>query len=184
MMRGPCTGQVMSIPREVTASVAVAQGYRFTGEFSSSLAPRLREAAGAQVLPEPLQVDLLADAVRGQGRLRGQVRGHWQLECQRCNQPYRLPLELNLDLYLVDSEAAEKALLSDADPYWVQDDQLPLHELIEEELLLALPVFPRCDSCENALEAAVRSQPQQPQQQPERENPFKALKQQLKSSQE
>lgn len=172
----------MSIPREVIASVAVAQGYRFTGEFSASLAPRLREAAGAQVLPEPLQVDLLADAVRGQGRLRGTVRGHWQLECQRCSRQYRQPLDLNLDLYLVDSEAAEKALLSDADPYWVQDDQLPLHELIEEELLLALPVFPRCESCEDAV--ATAGPQQAPQQKPERENPFAALKQQLKSSQE
>ncbi len=184
MMRGPCTGQVMSIPREVVASVAVAQGYRFVGEFGISLAPRLREVIGIQALPEPLQIDLLADAYRGQGRLRGTVRGAWQLECQRCNKPYRAPLDLTLDLALVHSEEAERALLSEADPYLVQDDQLPLHDLIEEELLLALPVFPRCESCEDAVEAAAKSQPQAPQHKPERENPFAALKQQLKSSQE
>lgn len=185
MMRGPCTGQVMSIPREVVASVAVAQGYRFVGEFGISLAPRLREVTGAQALPEPLQVDLLADAYRGQGRLRGTVRGNWQLECQRCNRPFLTPVDLKLDLALVHSEEAEKALLSEADPYLVQDDQLPLYELIEEELLLALPVFPRCKACEDAVEAAAHAQPpQSPQQKPERENPFAALKQQLKSSQE
>jgi len=35
--------------------------------------------------------------------------------------------------------------MQDHDTWLVQADRLPLHELIEDELLLALPLAPRCE---------------------------------------
>lgn len=182
MMRGPCTGQAMGIPREVRASVAVAQENRFRGEFATGAAQRLRELVGAEALRAPLQVDLQADARSGWPRLHGSISGTIGLECRRCGKQYAQPVQIELDLRLVRSEAEERSLLSDVDPYWVQDDRLPLHELIEEEVLLALPMLPRCESCENATQAA----PQLPatEETVKRENPFAALKQKLKTNRE
>ena len=47
-------------------------------------------------------------------------------------------------LRLVNSESDEQAVLEQDDPYLVQDDQLPLRDLVEDEVLLALPMLPRC----------------------------------------
>lgn len=172
----------MGIPREVRASVAVAQENRFRGEFAAGAAQRLRELVGAQALRVPLQVDLQADAQSGWPRLHGGVSGSVEMECRRCGRQYAQPVQIELDLRLVRSEAEERSLLSEVDPYWVQDDRLPLHELIEEEVLLALPMLPRCESCENATQAAP--QLPAPETVVKRDNPFAALRQKLKTNRE
>lgn len=150
---------------------------RFRGELATRHLPRL-EAALAQP-GATLEVDLQGASPRGQSQLKGHVRGRLPLQCRRCDATFEWPLDLELDLRLVANEEEERRLLQDADPYWVQDDQLPLHELIEDEVLLGLPMLPRCAACEisvqqsapQALGAAV----------PElRENPFAALKGKLK----
>lgn len=178
MMRGPYAGQAMSIPREVRASVAVTQENRYRGELTAGALPRLREQLGADAQALLLQVDLRADARSGWPRLHGGVSGAVALECRRCGTRYAQALQVEVDLRLVQSEAEERALLSESDPYWVQDDVLPLHELVEEEVLLALPMLPRCPTCENAVEAAP---PSAPQASAKPDNPFAALKQTLKT---
>jgi uncharacterized protein len=50
-------------------------------------------------------------------------------------------------LRLVGSEAEERRLLRECEPYLVEDDVLPLQEIVEEEALLALPIAPRCPAC-------------------------------------
>src|SRR3546814_8193390 len=59
-----------------------------------------------------------------------------------------------IDLRLVETEEEEQAVLHEADPYLVQDDRLPLREIVEDEILLALPMLPRCESCENVVQAS------------------------------
>lgn len=172
----------MSIPREVRASVAVAQESRFRGELKST--QRLREAFGADALFAPLQVDLQTDARRGWSSLHGSVGGVVELECRRCGVRYRQLLEVAMDLRLVQSEAEERAALAGADPYWVQDDRLPVWELIEEEVLLALPMLPRCESCENVVQAAPQPPAPAPDESVRRENPFAALKRKLRTNRE
>jgi uncharacterized protein len=47
----------------------------------------------------------------------------------------------------VHSEAEERRLLHDCEPLLVEDDTVPLHEVVEEEVLLAIPIAPRCSTC-------------------------------------
>jgi uncharacterized protein len=134
------------IPQRVKASASVTRGSTWQGPIELAKLPRLAasldEASGA------LQVSLAAlrDAA-GAPRLQGHVEGELGLVCQRCLQPFRWPLRLDLDLRLVESEAEERRLLHEADPLLVEDDNLPLQAVIEEEVLLALPIAPRCSSC-------------------------------------
>ncbi len=167
------------IPQRVRASAAVAQAMRFQGELPTRDLPRL--SAVLARADAALQVDLQGASLRGQSQLKGQVRGGLPLQCLRCDTTFEWPLVLELDLRLVANDEEERRLLQDADPYWVQDDQLPLHELIEDEVLLGLPMLPRCTACETA----IRQQAPQPLSAeapvPERrENPFAALKGKLK----
>jgi uncharacterized protein len=171
----------MSIPHAVRASVAVTQEQHFCGDLPVAALPRLREALADDA--QMLTVDLLADARSGWPRLHGTLDGTLQLQCLRCDRVYAWPLHAGLDLRLVASEMDEGGdNLESADPYWARDDRLPLRELVEEEVLLALPMLPRCETCENAVLAAAPASGAEPVA--KRENPFAALKQQLKAKQD
>jgi uncharacterized protein len=100
------------------------------------------------------------------------------VRCQRCLQPMAAPLDVDRWIRFVREAAQAEAL--DAE---LEDDvlelprQLDLHELVEDELLLALPLVPRHDVCPEPL--PLGSGPELDV--PDRPNPFAAL-QQLKKS--
>ena len=95
-------------------------------------------------------------------------------ECQRCLQPVALPLALQRTLRFVRGE--DEAARLDAES---EDDVLALERafdlraLVEDELLLALPLVPRHEQCPQPL--AVPQQPEAEDEAPVRENPFAAL---------
>ena len=72
-------------------------------------------------------------------RLQGRVKTQVQLLCQRCVDVFDLELDQELDLIVVrDSEHARR-IPKDKDA-WEAGQSANLYELIEDELLLALPV--------------------------------------------
>ena len=94
------------------------------------------------------------------------------LECQRCLQPMRLPLNLSRRIFFVDGEEAAAALdLDSDDDVLALPPALDLHQLVEDELLLALPVVPRHEVCEVPLPAAAGDDAAETAQ----EHPFAAL---------
>jgi len=110
-----------------------------------------------------------------------QARAPVWLTCQRCLQPFSVPLDIDQRLRFVRGEAQAEAL--DAE---IEEDvlalskSLDLRELVEDELLLALPIVPRHDLCPQPLPVPL-AEASAPDDVPERENPFAAL-QRLKSS--
>lgn len=138
-----------SIPLKVRASTAVEQQAHFSGALAINGLSRLTEALAS---PEGvLQVDLSLGRWSGHPAIRGAVTGDVVLPCRQCRRSFRQSLDCCVDLRLVYSDAEEQQALRDCEPYRVQDDALLLQELIEDEVLLALPMLPRCNSCENAL---------------------------------
>ncbi|HEY0915751.1 MAG TPA: YceD family protein [Solimonas sp.] len=168
----------MGIPTKIRVSSAAAQAERYDGELSSKALPRLggllTDAGGV------IQVSLQAQLRQGHVALQGMLAGSLALLCKRCGKSYDWPLEAEVDWRLVADEASERALMQEFEPLLVEDDELQLREAIEDEVLLCLPMLPRCESCENM----VASQPEAAapmEEEPRRENPFAALKKQLKS---
>lgn len=119
----------------------------YAGVLPFKQMPRL-----AALVAEPagqLQVELEADRdSEGAGWLRGKISGVLPLTCQRGLHPFDWLCEVPLSLRLVFSEAEEEQLLKVCEPYLVHDDQLPLREVVEDEVLLALPIVARCDDPE------------------------------------
>lgn len=72
--------------------------------------------------------------------------------CQRCLQPVDLPLQVDRWLRFVADEnlAAELDADSEEDVLAIER-ALDLHDLVEDELLLALPMIPRHDRCPTPL---------------------------------
>ncbi len=183
MIRGPCSGKLvrlaMAVPQRVRASSAVSQAARYEGSVAVASMPRLRELLATDAAA--VEVDLGAEKAFGRSSLKGILRGSLLLQCRRCDKNYVWQLDSQLDLCLVESEEQERAVLESADPYWVQDDQLPLHEIIEDEVILALPMLPRCPTCESIVRDAPLPKGEVAPRR--RENPFAALKERFKSDQ-
>ena len=77
------------------------------------------------------------------------------LECQRCLQPMRVPLHAERRIFFVDGEEAAAALDAESDDdVLALTPALDLAELIEDELLLALPLVPRHERCPEPLPRA------------------------------
>jgi uncharacterized protein len=132
------------IPLRVKASQAVSHREAFAGSVPLAKLPRL--AASLTGDSGSLQVEL--QAMRddeGQDWLHGEIRGRLPLTCQRGLHPFEWDCDVALSLALVGSEGEEEKLLKDTESYRVEDDELPLRELVEEEVLLALPMMPRCE---------------------------------------
>ena len=89
-----------------------------------------------------VSVRLAADPA-GHVVLSGTVQGRLWLPCQRCLEPCHWDVALQLDVVLIDSEAAEALLPPEQEAVVVDDGLLRLPQLIEDEVLLGLPLVPR-----------------------------------------
>jgi uncharacterized protein len=65
-----------------------------------------------------------------------------ELVCQRCLQPLHVDLTGESRVGLVETLAQADALPEEVEPVWVEARKVDLGELVEEELLLALPLVP------------------------------------------
>ena len=132
------------IPKQVSAAKAISARQRFSGTVPLAQLPRL--AAELADNSGALEVDLEAGKeASGAAWLGGEIHGTLSLTCQRGLHPFGWDCALKTRLRLVSSEAEEARVLKDGEPYLVQDDVLPVRELVEDEVLLALPIAPRCD---------------------------------------
>ena len=132
------------IPLRVKASQAVSRHEAFAGSVPVAKLPRL--AASLAQSSGALQVELQATRdEEGQDWLHGEIRGRLPLTCQRGLHAFDWDCDVALSLALVESEAEEEKLLRDTESYLVEDDELPLRDLVEDEVLLALPMTPRCE---------------------------------------
>ncbi len=77
------------------------------------------------------------------------VKGPVQLSCQRCLEPLDIDLYLQRRFGVVRSELEAENMPLDDDEFdpVVGSEQFDLLELVEDEVLLSLPVVPRHDSC-------------------------------------
>jgi uncharacterized protein len=169
-------------------SAFIADGAPLVGAWPGASLQRLAEL---QAPPQDIALSDVPWQVRGERLavtgseaalwLALQARAPVWLTCQRCLQPFRLTLEIDRRIRFVHGEARAEAL--DAE---IEDDvlalskALDLRELVEDELLLALPIVPRHGVCPQPLPVPLGEAPA-PDDVPVRENPFAAL-QRLKST--
>lgn len=82
---------------------------------------------------------------REQGRIIAEVSAAAAvvLRCQRCLQPMTLQIDCSSRVVLVESESAVADVPPELETALAPEGRLRLSDLIEEELLLALPAAPR-----------------------------------------
>ena len=128
---------------EFAAAGATQQGVWPLSDF-----PRLRDVLASDAGQVAYEIRGVRDE-HGRPSLRLKVSGTLALRCQRCLEP--MPFEVHTDETLVLAATlaeihAEPASASAPDRV-VAGKEMALRELIEDELILAVPYAPRHDRC-------------------------------------
>ncbi len=116
----------------------------------------------------------------GIASLKGRVSAKVQIECQRCLEPVETELSGRFKFALVNSEEEFDLLPEEFEPYLIEGDEQSIVDLIEDELLLSLPMVTiHTDECsdymlkQNKVAQAEIEAAQNANK--EAENPFAAL---------
>ncbi|KUJ84687.1 nucleic acid-binding protein [Microbulbifer flavimaris] len=168
-----------AIPRIVDARKLVQRDQELSGIVPVDGLERLRSTV------ESVDGDVHAELVFGRDLNRhmvveGKVSCDVQLLCQRCLQPMPESVEAKVHWGIVWSEEQGKLLPKDLDPVIQEGDELNLYQVLEDEILLNLPMVAyHEEECVPRDKFQFGDEPQGEEEQ--RENPFKVLEQ-LKGS--
>jgi uncharacterized protein len=128
---------------EFASAGASRQGDWPIGDF-----PRLRDLLASHAGQVRYAIEGVRDA-RGRPSLRVTVRGTLTLRCQRCLEA--MAFEVLSDETLVLAGTLAEIHAEPADAYAadrvVAGREMPVRDLIEDELILAVPYAPRHESC-------------------------------------
>lgn len=164
------------LPQWVTPLKLAAQGITLAGIVPSRRMPRLSESVLALDQPVSATLQFYCDE-SGYRVVSGKVSAQARLVCQRCLQEMTQDISATIGLVLVLDEEKIESLPKRYEPWLLDDVEGDLHSILEEELLLALPIvsFHELDRCEgdthfstNKLEGEVEVI--------KRPNPFDILK--------
>ncbi|GAD22413.1 DUF177 domain-containing protein [Acidovorax sp. MR-S7] len=141
-----------------------------------------RLAEEAQGLHPDLRVDWQADGevrathgIGGQIWLRLKAQATFPMICQRCLLPVDVPLAVDREFRFVADEATAEALDESSDEDLLAlSREFNLRELIEDELLMELPVVPRHDECPTDVKMASSDEDFE-EASADKPNPFAAL---------
>jgi len=88
-------------------------------------------------------VDLFFGREGRLAKVEGQIEAVLELKCQSCLQAVQWPVKNTVKLGIVTSIDQADRLPEDYEPLLVDDEKILLKNIIEDELLLVLPAFPK-----------------------------------------
>ena len=127
------------LPEYCDPGLLAARGERLRGVVPADLLPRFQGAIEHAGAPVRVSLDFRRErrALAGvDGRLQAPVR----LTCQRCLKPLELLLETRIDVILIRAQDEDAATEQGREVIPVPTERLDLHAMIEDELILSLPM--------------------------------------------
>ena len=108
-----------------------------------------------------------------------EVSGEAQLICQRCLEPMRVPIDGSAHVALLVSENEADGVPAEYETVHVPENRVRVRDLVEEELLLTLPISPLHEA---AAECGAKREPDAQIEEPvhETQRPFEQLGELLK----
>lgn len=169
-------------PRKLDIEAMARDAVRLQGRWPAEALARLAEFAPAEapisgwpVIEWSAQAELRAQrGAEPQLWLHLQAHAEVSLSCQRCLQPVAQTLALDSWVRFVRDEELAASLDADSEEDVLSlQGRLDLQELVEDELLLALPLVPRHERCPQPL--PMSSVEPDVEVEPEKPNPFAVL---------
>ena len=147
--------KLMSIPSPTIDSFELARsGRRFDGEVAIARLPRLAEFVTTAQGDLRYEIDGLIDD-EGHPAADLHLKGRLKLICQRCNAALEFELNRTTRFRFVATEEELNSLPIEDDEIdaIVGSRNMSIHEWVEDEAILSLPLVPRHDECSAPLKA-------------------------------
>ena len=173
-----------TFPAQIEPFKWAEQGFTWSGTLPLSRFVRISREAVGSIDDQLINIDckLSMDAYHRIVWLSGHVETKVPMECQRCLNSVEIPLVSDFHLALVDDESLIERLDEDADFIVLGESEattkgsidapalVDLLALIEDELLLLMPLSPKHDVCEHKHQPANDDIVEE-----KRDNPFDVL---------
>jgi uncharacterized protein len=139
----------------VDATVLAARGTTIDREFLLIDLPRLTESAVSNF--EKAQLSARFHSIEERVAIAGSARAKVRLVCQRCLGPVVLPVDDEFHVVLIRSEEELDQLPEQQDAIVADAARLDLVWLLEEQLLLAMPLVPTHGSADECFHEETRA---------------------------
>lgn len=173
-----------TFPAQIEPFKWAEQGFKWSGQLPLSRFVRIAREAVGSIDDQLINIDckLSMDAYHRIAWLDGHVETKVPMECQRCLETVEIELVSSFHLALVDDESLIERLDEDADFIALGESEATtkgdydapatadLLALIEDELLLLMPLSPKHEFCEHKHQPAVEEVAEE-----KRDNPFEVL---------
>ncbi len=162
------------IPEHINPYRYAEQGLALSGALMITDMPRLIvNVASQENHQDKVAVDLqFGIDEQGITFIKGHLTTQLTLQCQRCLEPFSYEIMSDFALGIIDTIEQADTLPEHYEPALAQEGMLALRELIEDEIMLNLPIIPRHapDSCKVQL-----PQMESGWEQGKEDNPFRVL---------
>jgi uncharacterized protein len=165
------------VPSYVDTRKIFQHQWEISGFIDLARMPRFRESLASDAGSVNIDMRFTINEAKRQimtGRLEASV----EVSCQRCLEPLAIELTDDIRLALVKDEEAAKKLEAEWDPWIFTDTKLDLAELIEEQLMLCMPIvnMHAKGECQQRMNYGSEVLETSKSEQKSKENPFSVLK--------
>ncbi len=126
-----------------------------------------------------VKIDFSFEKMGRLATVRGTIKADLVLECQSCLKGVLWPIDATVNLGVVSTLEQADRLAEEFEPLWMEAETISLKDLVEDEILLALPDFPRhSNECmEHRQKKTEPSATDEDNEQLKSDNPFSVLAQ-------
>ncbi len=163
-----------NLPKIVDPRKLAEREVRITGQASVKEMPRV----GSYLCEDSDVIDVNLLFSLDERRIRiitGDAKGRVHMTCQRCLEAVQVDVQAEFNLAIAFNEEKAKQLPRYYDPLIVEDEEIELLHVIEEELILSLPLVPYHTDCSIQTQFGDADMAEKPEN--EKPNPFKVLAQ-------
>ncbi|ORU89774.1 MAG: hypothetical protein A6F71_02065 [Cycloclasticus sp. symbiont of Poecilosclerida sp. M] len=163
-----------SLLAEIDPFVCAEQKRYFSGQLSIKELPRLLE----DVLASEALLDIEFQFFKEQKNIiiTGRISGELMLQCAACLEPMSFPVDIQVGLAVIRDQSLMDYVPDSYEPCVVEDRCLQLSSIVEDEVLLTLPIIAKHDRCINDLPHTSASKDFVVEELEVKENPFEVLK--------
>ena len=133
------------LPKEIDPFRLAQNGLKLEGQLPLAEMPRLAKSLHSNDGVVTVKMAFDIDEI-GTPYMHGEFKTSVSVICERCMQPMTLDLDVDCLLAMIIGERKSEGLAEQYDP-WVLENSDPvlLSAIIEDELILSLPLVPRHD---------------------------------------
>lgn len=166
-----------TLPVYLNFAQKAKNGFEIQGKWPIKQLKRLGESLLSD--QGEIEVELRFDRAGPIPYIEGHITAELELKCQRCMQAMQHSVDNHFRLGIVQNDEQMERLPDEYEPYLLEDDNNHLPDMLEDELLLSLPLVAMHDyDCSDYLKQQVDEQPEQVVSETvdKKANPFAALK--------